>query len=73
MTGDQTRSQPENYNVGSYIAHRIEELGVSDYFVVPGRGSVNIPYNLISPLTPLQETATLHYSTSCWKTRVSVW
>ncbi|KAE8310613.1 thiamine diphosphate-binding protein [Aspergillus transmontanensis] len=29
-------SKSEDYNVGAYIGYRMEELGVRDYFVVPG-------------------------------------
>ncbi|KAE8356868.1 thiamine diphosphate-binding protein [Aspergillus coremiiformis] len=32
----QPQFHPGHYNIGTVLAHRMEELGVTDYFVVPG-------------------------------------
>ncbi|KAB8261590.1 thiamine diphosphate-binding protein [Aspergillus pseudonomiae] len=37
----------DDYNVGSYIGHRMEELGVRDYFVVPGDTNLTLLDNLL--------------------------
>jgi len=28
--------QPETFNVGTLLAHRLQEVGIKDYFLVPG-------------------------------------
>lgn len=38
---------PDTYNIGTFLASRLEELGVTKYFVVPGK--------LLSMITPFQK------------------
>ncbi|KAH8690120.1 thiamine pyrophosphate-requiring enzyme [Talaromyces proteolyticus] len=40
-------SVPRPYNVGRHIAHRIEELGVQDFFVVPGDSNLHLLDHLL--------------------------
>lgn len=40
-------TQAEGYNVGTYIGHQIEELGIRDYFVVPGDTNLTLLDNLL--------------------------
>jgi pyruvate decarboxylase len=42
MAPSKTIAEPEDYNVGTYIAYRIEELGVRDFFVVPGASTLKM-------------------------------
>ncbi|PYH93118.1 hypothetical protein BO71DRAFT_441948 [Aspergillus ellipticus CBS 707.79] len=36
-----------NYNVGTYLAYRLEELGIREYFVVPGDSNLVLLDNLL--------------------------
>lgn len=48
----------EDYKVGAYIGYRMEELGVRDYFVVPGKDTPSIGVGLNTTANPMQETPT---------------
>ncbi|PWY85020.1 thiamine diphosphate-binding protein, partial [Aspergillus heteromorphus CBS 117.55] len=37
----------KEYNIGTYLAYRIEELGIRDYFVVPGDSNLVLLDNLL--------------------------
>ncbi|KAF7593684.1 Pyruvate decarboxylase 3 [Aspergillus hancockii] len=47
MASNEKKAQPKDYNVGTYIANRMEELGVGDYFVVPGDTNLTLLDNLL--------------------------
>ncbi|KAE8141822.1 thiamine pyrophosphate enzyme, N-terminal TPP binding domain-containing protein [Aspergillus pseudotamarii] len=53
-----TITKPEDYKVGTYVGHRMEELGVRDYFVVPGDTNLTL-------LDALQENPGLRMVECC--------